>query len=179
MNEETDNLTRERRGSPARFPDILFRYTLLGVIRWVRLTLARKRVYVAGEYLKCGRCCLNLNLSKGSTWLRTRKMFERLRAERPEYNRFHIIKESGGTDLLWFRCDCATEEGLCGDYENRPDFCRTYPDEDLYYMGGELPAHCGFRFEIVPAFDKMLKKEFARALRAEESGGGRDIKEEE
>jgi hypothetical protein len=141
---------------------------LAGIFRWLRLAAARRRVFVSGECLTCGSCCGNLSLSRGSRWLRSEAEFKRLSKERPEYARFRIIGMSA-TGLLKFSCDCATNEGLCGDYENRPDFCRTYPDEDLYFMGGELPAHCGFRFETVPAFDKILKKELDRLQREDDS----------
>ncbi len=61
-----------------------------------------------------------------------------------------------------FRCEFISEEGFCADYDNRPDICRDYPESDLYFMGGELTAYCGFRFDIVPSFKRFLKREIKR-----------------
>lgn len=112
---------------------------------------------VAGKCEMCGRCCENLNLNIGSRWIRSEADFKRLIERHPEYSRF--IK-TGRTlsGVLKFRCSMLDEDGLCSDYENRPDFCGGFPAADLPLLGGVLNSHCGYRFEIAPSFRKMMKK---------------------
>ncbi|MFA6450179.1 MAG: YkgJ family cysteine cluster protein [bacterium] len=142
--------------------NLIPRFTFFGLLRWLWLRASRKEVIVEGFCLQCGVCCRGLNLSRKSHWIRSKAEFARLAAELPEYKRF-IHNGNTLTGLMKFDCNCLSKEGYCADYEGRPDFCRAYPEADLYFMGGEIPPYCGFKFAVVPSFGNMLRREMKRA----------------
>jgi uncharacterized protein len=149
-------------GDPRNHSSFFPRFTFLGLLRWIKLRLTGKQVIVAGECIQCGVCCRGLNLSRKSHWIRSEAEFERLAAALPEYRRFRHIGRTL-TGLMKFDCECISKEGFCSDYENRPDFCSSYPEPDLYFMGGEIPPYCGFEFRIVPSFRRILNREMKNA----------------
>ncbi len=138
-------------------------YTPLGLLRRLWLLATGRQSIVAGECLQCGNCCREINLSRKNHWIRSEADFRRLAAEHPEYGRFKHIGYTV-TGLMKFQCEFITAEGFCGDYENRPDICRDYPERDLYFMGGELTDLCGYSFRIVPSFRRMLKREMKHGI---------------
>ena len=148
---------KKTRSSPGAF----LHYTLVGILRLLWLRATGRQVAVTGECLQCGRCCREINLYKKNRWIRSESEFTRLTAARTEFARF---RHTGYTltGLMKFACEHVNEAGLCGDYENRPDFCRSYPETCLYFMGGELKEHCGYRFEVAPSFGRMLRRELKR-----------------
>ena len=147
-------------GGPGKHAFIT-RFTFFGLLRWLRLRFTGKQVIVAGHCFQCGVCCTDLNLSRKSHWIRSKAEFDRLSEKMPEYRRFKHIGYSL-TGLMKFHCDCLTKEGYCGDYEGRPDFCRDYPEPDLYFMGGDISPHCGYSFQIIPSFGRILNREMKR-----------------
>ena len=118
-----------------------------------------REVVVSGRCNMCGRCCRGLNLTLGDRggWIRSKHLFELAKKQHPAYERFEITGRTP-TGILIFKCKMLDENNLCGDHENRPGYCRTYPTPDLYFMGGELLPGCGFRFEVVPRFNRILKQ---------------------
>jgi len=141
---------------------LISRYTFLGLFKWLWLKIRGHRIVVCGNCKICGLCCRDLNLTNGDHWIRSKDEFKLLVEKKPEYSRFiHTGYTPGG--IMVFSCECIGSDGLCGDYENRPDFCRTYPETDLYFMGGELPDHCGFSFKVMPSFDRILERESNRS----------------
>lgn len=147
------------------FANAFLHYTFPGFLKWLWFRARGLRVVVTGECLQCGRCCHRLNLTRYDHWIRSEKEFDRMVGENPDYG--HFKREgSTATGLLVFRCGKVLEDGACGDYENRPSFCRTFPEPDLYFMGAELIEGCGYRFEVVPSFGKMLGRELRREERA-------------
>lgn len=137
-------------------------FTIIGLFRWIYLRATHRQVIVEGRCLQCGVCCRELNLSRKSYWIRRKSDFEKLRAEYPGYERFRHIGYSM-TGLMKFDCEYLTKEGYCSDHENRPDLCRSYPEPDLYFMGGEIQPYCGYSFKIVPSFGRMLDQEMKSA----------------
>jgi uncharacterized protein len=148
-------------GDPRNNSGFATRFTFVGLLRWLRLCATGKQVIIEGHCIQCGVCCRELNLSRKSHWIRSKAEFARLAADLPEYKRFRHIGYSL-TGLMKFDCECLSKEGYCSDYENRPDFCASYPEPDLYFMGGEIPPLCGFRFSIVPSFGRILSREIKR-----------------
>jgi uncharacterized protein len=149
-----------------RIADALRRYTFIGFIKWLWLGLRGRRVIAAGECLLCGRCCHRVNLTgENDRWISSSREFKRQAARRPDYARFRL-EGATITGLMTFCCECAREDGACGDYENRPDFCRVFPEPELFFMGAELLDGCGYRFEVVPSFKRMLE----RQIKSDEKG---------
>lgn|SRR5574344_823079 len=67
--------------------------------------------------------------------------------ENPEEAKFYfkeyyeLLKTKYPNDELYFyHCPKISDEGLCSDYENRPDICRDFPNNPLAI----LPFSCGF-----------------------------------
>ena len=140
-----------------RSHNVISRYTFVGFLKWLWLRATGRQVVVTGECLMCGRCCHLLNLSHSDKWIRSEREFRELVEEHPEYARFrHVGYTLSG--IMTFECDYVSEDGLCGDYEDRPEFCRTYPEIELCFMGAGLPEHCGYQFEVSPSFQKLLKR---------------------
>ena len=54
----------------------------------------------------------------------------------PEY--LEMLKDKG--DVYFYHCPKLTECNRCSDYENRPQICRTFPDNPLDI----LPESCGY-----------------------------------
>lgn len=133
-------------------------YTFTGLVRKAYLGATRKRVVIAGSCNMCGWCCTRLNLSYHNTWISSEKQFEKLKRDFADYRRFEIMERTI-SGLLLFRCTMLDENNLCSDHENRPEYCREYPHPELLFLGGSLREECGYRFETVPDFQRVLKKE--------------------
>lgn len=135
------------------------RYSLLGVFRYLRLKFCGKSVVIEGRCLMCGRCCRRVSLEAGGRWLRNDADFRRVVRRHPEYERFTPVgRDSQGFMLFncsWYR----PEQGICADHDNRLAICRNFPDIDLYFTGGEMPAGCGYSFQEVIPFASILQKE--------------------
>lgn len=132
-------------------------FTITGLLHYCWLKLSRKELLVVGSCLCCGNCCRALNLEGPSGWLRSKKTFKKLLTRNPEFKRFEITGHDGSGYLL-FRCNRLDDNGLCGDYENRPSVCLDFPHKDLLFCGGTLPTGCGYGFVEITSFNKILKK---------------------
>lgn len=118
---------------------------------------------VAGQYYErtgscnlCGKCCTNIYLIHGQKVIDTPALFEKLKAENPEYESFKpVLQEEDG---LLFQCIHLQSDNSCGIYENRPDFCRKYPSEQSILMGGKLAEGCGYQFRLLQTFQDVLKQ---------------------
>jgi Fe-S-cluster containining protein len=80
--------------------------------------------------------------------------FEKLKKKNKDYQHFRVIEES---DLgLIFACSHLQPDKSCGIHEDRPDFCRKYPNEATMLMGGNLSPECSYRFEKRFSFEDKL-----------------------
>ena len=136
-------------------------YTYTGLLHKAWLHATHRRMVVAGACRMCGWCCTRLNLSYQNRWIRSENAFERLKQEYPDYRRFTVIGRTL-SGLLLFHCTMLNEDNLCSDHENRPEYCSQFPHPDLIFLGGGLKPDCGFRFETVPDFQRMLRQETRR-----------------
>lgn len=142
---------------------IHFILILQGQIRRLLLRLLRREPALSGGCRMCGQCCKMLNLSHRGKWIRTGRAFNEIKTLHPEeYERFEIVGRTAG-GILTFRCRLQDENNLCSDHETRPGFCRDYPFAGLYFMGGKTLPGCGYRLEIVPSFNGMLKDSLKKA----------------
>jgi len=91
---------------------------------------------------KCGKCCEGIYLPFSMKEIKERLLGQkdgRFVAENFEQISFEEMKEINpyfvsrcvnpqAKDLNYFKCNVFNHETRrCGDYENRPDFCRNYP----------------------------------------------------
>ena len=116
-----------------------------------------KHLVISGKCLNCGVCCTCVSLMHGNKWIRSSRTFETLKKKLPDYGYFVITGRARSGELT-FRCLKLDENNLCSIYDSRPDFCAKYPTPDIHFMGGELLPGCGYRFETLPSFSRMLRK---------------------
>lgn len=130
-------------------------FTVVGLMHYSWLKLARKELAVTGSCHCCGNCCRALNLEGPHGWLRSAVAFASLVDRNPEFSRFEVTgKDSCG--YLLFRCRRVDADGLCTDYEDRPSVCREFPHKDLLFCGGMLPTGCGYKFIEIKSFHHVL-----------------------
>jgi len=142
----------------ARIRKILSSYSLIGLIRYLRIRLMGKELLVTGSCRCCGNCCRKINLQGAQGWLRSVKDFKEVVADYPEYERFQIIgKDDQG--YLQLSCSWLDAAGLCRDHENRFSLCKNFPDKTLHFCGGALPSGCGYRISEVRPFSRYLADE--------------------
>ncbi len=140
---------------------LLSTYSLLGLIRYLRMRIMGKELIVNGCCSNCGSCCRRINLEGEKGWLRKEDDFWNVVAEYPEYNRFQITgKDEQG--FLQFSCSWLTKDGLCRDHDKRLNLCRNFPDKSLHFCGGVLPPTCGYSLREVRPFAKYLNDEMKK-----------------
>ncbi len=132
-------------------------FSISGFLYFCFLQLRGKELIVGGSCHACGRCCHRISLHDGSRWLRRKEDFARLVAEQPEFGRFTVI-DTDKEGFLVFSCSVVTENGQCGDYQERLPLCRKFPEKTLPFCGGKLPAGCGYYFREVVPFRKILQQ---------------------
>jgi Fe-S-cluster containining protein len=164
---------------PSSFPQKRFGsrlyLTVLGCIpfsslllKWSRQVRHRlwpyKEVIETGQYTvrtgtcnQCGACCKNLFLTYGKQVIQTVEEFQALQALHPDEYRFFEAQYETETGLV-FKCHNLGGDNLCMDYEARPVFCRSYPNETGILMGAKLPSECSFTFTPLRPFKEVLEK---------------------
>ncbi|MFW5837759.1 MAG: YkgJ family cysteine cluster protein [Desulfovibrionaceae bacterium] len=143
---------------------------LVWLKRKLSLWLRGRELYVAGRCRMCGDCCRELTLVIDGAPFHNVKEFKRVLKEHPDYERLRIVGRDAADNLV-FTCDWLTPEGLCKDHENRLDLCRGHPSLSIYFRGGDLAEHCGFRFEEIKPFDKTLRRTLKQAGQTKKSPG--------
>ena len=140
---------------------------LKGAGRYLRMRLLRREVVLRGSCRMCGRCCSEIALYSDG-WVRSLEDFQKAREEIPGFDRLEPMgKDDYGN--LTVRCTWLTEDGLCRDHENRLSMCRGHPNRWHYLSGADLAGYCGFRFEEIPSFERVLRKRL-RAERKKKTG---------
>lgn len=132
-------------------------FTIAGFFTYLNLKLSKKELMIGGVCHCCGACCQRLSLDNGRGWVKKRRDFERIVANNPQYRCFEVIGNDSSGNLL-FSCSWLSDDGTCSNYEKRFDFCRNFPDKNLVFCGGGLPAGCGYSFRSVVPFSKILQE---------------------
>ena len=136
-------------------------FTCVGLVKYTILKLRNKQILIGGSCNSCGACCRSLCLDAGNGWIKKHEEFKRVVEENLQYSCFEIIgKDNSG--FLLFRCNLLTADGKCGNYKERFQFCQSFPDRNLPFCGGKLPAGCGYYFQVGVPFAKILKKTIDR-----------------
>ncbi len=141
-----------------RIIKFLSSFSLMGLIRYLRIQVMGKELLVTGSCRCCGNCCREINLEGVRGWLRSEKDFHKVVENYPEYERFQILgKDQQG--YLQFSCSWLGDAGLCRDHANRLSLCKNFPDKNLYFCGGTVPSGCGYRINEVRPFSRYLADE--------------------
>lgn len=119
--------------------------------------LPGRNVMIYGSCRQCGRCCRGVSLVFEGVRVKNERQFKKLVKRNPEYGRFFINGQSE-RGFPEFACSWLTPEGTCRDHENRLDICSRFPTRTMYFLGGELPPGCGYRFVKKGKFEAALNK---------------------
>lgn len=136
-------------------------FSIAGFFRYISLKLRGKSILVTGSCRGCGSCCRSISLEGKDGWLRSEEAFKEVLSKYPEYMRFQMTGKDGQGFLL-FCCDWCSPEGTCLNYEKRLPLCRNFPESSLAFAGGALPNNCGYQFNEVVPFEKVLEKEMQK-----------------
>lgn len=133
-------------------------FSFLGLLKYFSLKIRGKSISVTGRCKACGICCQSISLEGPNGWLRSAQDFEKMVNNQEEYRRFEILgKDSQG--FLLFRCNKLSSDNTCLDYTTRLNLCKKFPEKDLAFMGGEIPSVCGYDFQEIVPFHKILARE--------------------
>ncbi|KPA15441.1 protein belonging to Uncharacterized protein family UPF0153, partial [Candidatus Magnetomorum sp. HK-1] len=122
---------------------------------------SKKKVSVNGSCIKCGSCCLLLNICEEGKWVSTSRHLKKILNDNPEYKRLKITgKNERGT--LNFSCTWLNPDNTCKDYNNRLDICRDFPEKMAFFQKGLLPEGCGYEVSINDSFEYVLQKQVKR-----------------
>lgn len=141
-----------------RFHRLLQTFSLVGLFKYLILKIKRKDIMVSGSCKGCGTCCKRLNLEGARGWLRSENEFYEVVRDYPEFERFEIL-EKDEQGFLVFNCSWCSEDGLCKNYDERLLLCKNFPEKSLVFSGGKLPKGCGYSFQQVVPFEKILATE--------------------
>ena len=137
-------------------------FTIVGFINFTILKLTNREILIGGSCHCCGACCRSLCLDDGKGWIRREKDFKSVVEDNPDYSCFKIIGRDNSGYLL-FSCTSLLDNGKCGRYDNRFQFCKDFPDPQLPFCGGQLPKGCGYVFRSVVPFSKILSEEINKS----------------
>lgn len=125
--------------------------------RFLYKYILRRKYYRKGACLGCGACCTHIYIKHMKGVVKTEDEFQRLKYLHPFYTYLTILgsDETG----LFFECkNLDKETQKCKIHKTRPGICRRYPQEEIFILGGTLKDNCGYVFEPIDSFDKVLKK---------------------
>lgn len=125
-------------------PWFLTDWAMCAMYRRFMWFLTRQEPEVIGQCKCCGQCCKEIVLDAGKGWLRSKRQFERIKAQDKGFERFTPTGKDEAGRLI-FRCECLGEDNLCTDYQGRMKLCRDHPSKGLYYSGVVLGPHCGYK----------------------------------
>lgn len=109
-----------------------------------------------GDCTLCGKCCQNIYLIHDEQTITSVEQFEALKPLNPDYQSFRPMDET--EHGVTFACIHLQEDNSCGVYDDRPEFCRRYPNEEGLLKGGYLPPECGYQFEVLKPFSAVLRQ---------------------
>lgn len=133
---------------------------LVGLFRRFRSFVLGRDVKIVGQCNLCGSCCQDILLyDKG--WIRSEREFLRLCEREPEHERFDVVGKDDDGHLA-FSCSLLQPDGLCSCHDERLPLCQRYPSEFLYYQGGWVGPHCGFKFKTVTFRDVLMRRKRLR-----------------
>ena len=130
---------------------------MLKRIKKIYYKLRGKKYYRIGECLCCGKCCSKIYVKHSKGIIKDERDFENLKYSHRFYTYLKVIErdENG----LVFECQNLDKEThKCKIHKIRPAICRRYPQEEMFSMGGDLSAGCGYKLIPIESFKDILYK---------------------
>ncbi|MFC1584123.1 YkgJ family cysteine cluster protein [Fibrobacterota bacterium] len=136
---------------------------LTGLKRYIKHKFLGREIVVTGQCLQCGSCCRKLYLNIDGTWITSLDQYKKRVKKKPDYARFQCTgRDSDG--MLQFSCGWLKQDGSCSDYPRRLNICDSFPEKEMFFKNGELPASCGFTMRQGVPFAKVLKKKMKKKV---------------
>lgn len=110
-----------------------------------------------GKCKACGKCCHGIHVRHSNNLIQDEEEFEKLKEQHYFYTFLEVV---GKNDLgLIFACTKVhPETGKCTVYKQRALLCKTYPQEELFMMGGEISEECGYYFTPIKTFEEVFEQ---------------------
>ena len=107
----------------------------------------RTRYVRVGACNQCGKCCESIGFEVDRGWLKFEWLIQMMIrwGDKIHNMSFKQIDSQGEHPLMLFKCNYLGEDGLCQNYENRPLFCRTYPQVFHYFLQPSFYPDCSYR----------------------------------
>jgi Fe-S-cluster containining protein len=123
--------------------------------RFFVLKILRKKYQRVGKCKACGKCCKNIHIKHYDHLIKDEEEFENLKKLHYFFNFLEVIEKS---DMgLVFACTkLHPETGKCTAYNKRAILCRTYPQEEIFMLGGIIAEECGFSFTPIETFEEVF-----------------------
>ncbi len=138
-------------------------FSPLYLFRELKLKATGQSVIISGGCNQCGVCCRGISLDIDGKWIKSEASFNKLVSNNAAYGRMKVIGRDS-TGYLLFACSWLGEGNTCKDHENRLTICSSFPDKDLYSMGGKLPPGCGYKMVAGVPFNKVLEQKIKTKL---------------
>ena len=122
-------------------------------LEYLKACILAETFYIGGECQSSGNCCSGIMLFFNGYPLDTVAKFQDVLSKDFKYQRFNY--QSGAAHRIQsYDCSELSKDNRCLDYENRPDFCRSYP-YSYFIEKGFLRSGCGYNVRLrhsVPFF---------------------------
>lgn len=125
--------------------------------KFLSLKILGKKYLRTGKCKACGKCCKEIYVRHSDDIIKDEEEFKRLKGLHFFYNYLEII-DKNETGLVFACTKVHPETGKCTAYEKRALICRTYPQEEIFMMGGHISEECGFSFEPIQSFEEVFQK---------------------
>ena len=131
---------------------------------WFFYNILRKKYYRSGHCLGCGRCCEKIYVKHGKSVLTDASHFFKLKSMHNFYNDLELLgKDENG---LIFACKNLDKESRkCKIHPFRSKICRSYPQEEIFMMGGDMARTCGYKFTPIYTFEEILRRQKKRVCK--------------
>ncbi len=104
-----------------------------------------KTAYVrVGSCNQCGECCKNIAIGMERRMLNIKLLRNAVIRWNAWLNGLIYKETIFEEEVILFECSYLGADGLCGDYENRPQFCRDYPKVRDFFLQPVFYPKCSY-----------------------------------
>lgn len=127
------------------------------LLKFIHSKILGRKYMRRGKCKSCGKCCTGIHIRHAKNFIKDEEEFEKLKKLHYFYNFLEIV-EKNELGLVFACTKLDRETGKCTVYNQRAVLCRTYPQEDIFMLGGIISEECGFYFEPIHSFEEVFEK---------------------